>query len=134
VQRALIDDEISEKKAGLLLYSLQIAAANVAKTTFGQAAREDMVTEIEEEEAALERLEQQREKQKSKTLPLIHTDNTDKAGEEKQNIPRISADEHGLGLGGLQIRANHNDQTGDYGRILPEAAGGSSNEIPANMG
>src|SRR5580765_483420 len=134
VQRALIDDEISEKKAGLLLYSLQIAAANVAKTTFGQAAREDMVTEIEEEEAALERLEQQREKQKSKTLPLIHTDNTDKAGEEKQNIPRISADEHGLVLGGLQIRANHNDQTGDYGRILPEAAGGSSNEIPANMG
>ncbi len=35
VQRALIDDEISEKKAGLLLYSIQIAAANVDKTTFG---------------------------------------------------------------------------------------------------
>ena len=37
VQKALIDGEISEKMAGLLLYSIQIAAANVGKTTFGQA-------------------------------------------------------------------------------------------------
>jgi hypothetical protein len=44
VQRALIDDEISEKKAGLLLYSLQIAAANLDRTTFGENP-EEMVTE-----------------------------------------------------------------------------------------
>lgn len=31
VQRALIDDEITDTKAGLLLYSLQIAAANVSR-------------------------------------------------------------------------------------------------------
>jgi hypothetical protein len=153
VQRALIDDEISEKKAGLLLYSLQIAAANVAKTTFGQAADEDMITEIEEEEAGLERLEQEREKQKSKTLPrmntdrkmgerglpLIHTDATDRAEEEKQNIPRIITDERGPGPGGLQIRTNHNDQTGECGRILPQSAGEGtggmqSSETYANMG
>src|SRR5438270_11598860 len=43
VQRALIDGEITEKMAGLLLYSIQIAAANVHKTTFGQA-NDEMVT------------------------------------------------------------------------------------------
>jgi hypothetical protein len=37
VQKAMIDDEISEKKAGLLLYSIQIAATSIGKTTFGQA-------------------------------------------------------------------------------------------------
>jgi DNA-binding protein H-NS len=84
VQRALIDDEISEKKAGLLLYSLQIAAAKVDKTTFGQAAHEDLVTEMEDEEESIERQEQIVEKRKrveeikrGKTLPRINTDDTE---------------------------------------------------------
>jgi hypothetical protein len=50
VQKALIDDEISEKKAGLLLYSLQIAASNVKNTTFSDDQKE-VVTEMPEEEA-----------------------------------------------------------------------------------
>jgi len=134
VQRALIDDEISEKKAGLLLYSLQIAAANVAKTTFGQAADEEMVTEIEDEEDRLERLEQEREKQKSKTLPRMNTDNTDQDGEEKQDLPRISADERGSEPGGLLIRANHNDEAEECVKILPQSAGGGhGNEVHANI-
>jgi hypothetical protein len=81
VQRALIDDEISEKKAGLLLYSLQIAASTVDKTTFGQAADEEMVTEIEDEEEALSREEQTTAGRRrltqidaDKTLPLMSTD------------------------------------------------------------
>jgi hypothetical protein len=45
VQRALIDDEISEKKAGLLLYSLQIASTNLERTTFGENP-EEMVTDF----------------------------------------------------------------------------------------
>jgi len=45
VQRALIDDQISERKAGLLLYSLQIAAGNVSKTTFDDWDDEDLVLE-----------------------------------------------------------------------------------------
>ena len=48
VQRALIDDEISEKKAGLLLYSLQIASTNLERTTFGENP-EEMVTDCGEE-------------------------------------------------------------------------------------
>ncbi len=53
VQRALIDDEISEKKAGLLLYSLQIASANLERTTFGENPKE-MVTDCVYEEATAE--------------------------------------------------------------------------------
>jgi hypothetical protein len=53
VQKALIDDEISEKKAGLLLYSLQIAASNVKNTTFSDDQKE-VVTEMPEEPAISE--------------------------------------------------------------------------------
>jgi hypothetical protein len=51
VQKALIDDEISEKKAGLLLYSLQIAASNVKQTTFVHEEDKEVVTEMPGEEA-----------------------------------------------------------------------------------
>ena len=53
VQRALIDDEISEKKAGLLLYSLQIASTNLERTTFGKNP-EEMVTDYVEDTPAEE--------------------------------------------------------------------------------
>ncbi len=52
VQKALIDDEISEKKAGLLLYSLQIAASNAKQTTFIHEEDKEVVTEMPEEEAS----------------------------------------------------------------------------------
>ena len=83
VQKALIDDEISEKKAGLLLYSLQMASSNLKHTTFTDSKKE-VVTEM-------------RESPSSPTsrvigkhvLPLINTDDTDKT------LPRINADERG---------------------------------------
>jgi len=55
VQRALIDDEISEKKAGLLLYSLQIAASNVKNTTFCEEDDDYLATEMPAEETEGER-------------------------------------------------------------------------------
>ncbi len=63
VQQALIDDEISEKKAGLLLYSLQIAAANLGKTTFGERPEEMVTDSFTAKE--------------SKSLPLMNADGTD---------------------------------------------------------
>ncbi len=51
VQKALIDDEISEKKAGLLLYSLQMASSNLKHTTF-TAKDKVVVTEMRESPAA----------------------------------------------------------------------------------
>jgi hypothetical protein len=97
VQRALIDGEISEKMAGLLLYSIQIAAANVGKTTFGQA-NDEMVTEIRPEDDVMaehkERMEKLKRIEEAKTLPVIKTEDTDgKAGE--QGLPRMDADERG---------------------------------------
>jgi hypothetical protein len=37
IQKALMEDTISMKKAGLLLYSMQLAMTNVGQTTLGQA-------------------------------------------------------------------------------------------------
>src|SRR5579864_4463805 len=55
IQKALIEDTISMKKAGLLLYSMQLAMTNVGQTTFGQAKDEEMVRETVDEETALSR-------------------------------------------------------------------------------
>ena len=54
IQKALIDDTISTKKAGLLLYSMQLAMTNVGQTTFGKAADDDLVTDTVEEEDAIQ--------------------------------------------------------------------------------
>jgi hypothetical protein len=122
VQRALIDGEISEKMAGLLLYSIQIAAANVGKTTFGQA-NEEMVTEIRQEDEVMaehkERMEKVKRIETAKTLPVIKTEDTDgKTGE--QGLPRMDADQRGSERQGLPLMSTeHTDQrTGEQG--LPQ--------------
>ena len=87
VQRALIDGEISEKMAGLLLYSIQIAAANVGKTTFGQV-NEEMVTEIGDEDEVMAAHKEQMEKlkriEKAKTSPLINPEDTDRRSGDRE--------------------------------------------------
>src|SRR6476661_3663488 len=84
VQRALIDDEISEKKAGLLLYSIQIAAANVDKTTFGESD-EEMVTDMEPEDEAMithnEQMEKRKRIEKVKNPPRVNIDRNREIGE-----------------------------------------------------
>jgi hypothetical protein len=52
IQKALIDDTISAKKAGLLLYSMQLALQNVGQVTFGQAKVGEQVRETVDEEEA----------------------------------------------------------------------------------
>jgi hypothetical protein len=54
VQKALIDDTITAKKAGLLLYSLQLAMTNVGQTTFGEADEQELVTEDRKQERTAE--------------------------------------------------------------------------------
>jgi hypothetical protein len=85
IQKAVIDDTISMKKAGLLLYSMQLALTNVGQTTFGQAKDEEMVRETVDEEEALS----------EHRKPLTTKDTKDT--EEEQGLPRINADERGLG-------------------------------------
>jgi hypothetical protein len=128
VQRALIDDEISEKKAGLLLYSIQIAAANAGKTTFGQAKDEDMVTEVREQVEVIEH--------QGRNLPLMHSDLRAK----EQGIPQINADDRGPE--GQTLRRMNTDPTNQdegLGKMLPQstevyANRSSSSETHANLG
>jgi transposase-like protein len=111
IQKAVIEDTISTKKAGLLLYSMQLALTNVGQTTFGQAKDEEMVRDtVDEMEAFSENRKplttkdtKDTEEDKglpqsqnlfiakdaedakgSKTLPLMNTDDTD-FGRQHQN-------------------------------------------------
>jgi hypothetical protein len=70
IQKALIEDTISTKKAGLLLYSMQLALTNVGQTTFGKAKDEEMVRDTVDEEDAISeeaRSNQRSEKNKINT-------------------------------------------------------------------
>jgi hypothetical protein len=82
IQKALMEDTISMKKAGLLLYSMQLAMTNGGQTTFGQAKDEEMVRETVDEDTALN---------ENQHPPLRHGDT-----EEEKDLPRINADERGL--------------------------------------
>ncbi len=89
IQKALIEDRISMKKAGLLLYSMQLALTNVGQTTFGQAKDEEMVRETVDEEEALSR-------QRS-TLSQEQTFETQRNGGSggEEGLPRMDADKRG---------------------------------------
>jgi hypothetical protein len=103
VQKALIDDTITAKKAGLLLYSLQLAMTNIGQTTFGEADQRELVTELVDEEEALSQNQEPftakdaqppqqaksglaggpghaKENALEKGLPRIDTDHTDRRG------------------------------------------------------
>jgi hypothetical protein len=116
IQKALIEDTISAKKAGLLLYSMQLALTNVGQTTFGKAKDEEMVREtVDEEEAFSENrkpltTKDTKDTEKNQGLPLMNTDDTDfgegnrkplttkdtKDTAEEMGLPRMDADERGL--------------------------------------
>jgi len=102
IQKALIDDTISTKKAGLLLYSMQLAMTNVGKTTFGKAADDDLVTDTVEEKDAIqeETAVDSPEPIFTRDIPGLReyqTSFTAENAEENKNLPRIDADERGLG-------------------------------------
>jgi hypothetical protein len=72
VQKALIDDEISDKKAGLLLYSLQMASSNLKHTTFTDSKKEVV-----------------------REMPEAAVSTQHSALSNGNNLPRINADERG---------------------------------------
>ena len=86
VQKALIDDEISEKKAGLLLYSLQMASSNLKHTSFTSKDKE-VVTEMRESPAA----------PTSRVIEetAVGTQHSALSQDKGKNLPRINADGRG---------------------------------------
>jgi hypothetical protein len=107
IQKAMIEDTISTKKAGLLLYSMQLALTNVGQTTFGKAKDEEMVREtVDEEEAVREVAHSSQqsaisEKQNQHQRPFT-TEGTEDTEKEK-NLPRMDADERGLKVGSRPV-------------------------------
>ncbi|HXA83965.1 MAG TPA: hypothetical protein VNZ47_02750, partial [Candidatus Dormibacteraeota bacterium] len=90
IQKAVIEDTISMKKAGLLLYSMQLALTNVGQTTFGQAKDEEMVRDTVDEMEALTN--------QHSALSQDETFETQRNGGSggEEGLPRINADERGL--------------------------------------
>jgi len=141
VQKALIDDEISEKKAGLLLYSIQLAATNVDKTTFGESD-DEMVTEAENEndvmDANRKQLEARKRIEKVKTLPLMNTDDTNLKTAEKTSL-RINTD-GGSERTSPRINTDETDQERLLEKIPPQTVSevyanrGPGGEVHANLG
>ena len=107
IQKALIEDTITTRKAGLLLYSMQLALTNVGQTTFGQAKDEELVRETVDEEESIQRqhsaranatpkpLKRQRTREdaeeQGQDLPLINSDDTD-----RKSLPQMNADVRGV--------------------------------------
>jgi hypothetical protein len=96
VQKALIEDRISTKKAGLLLYSMQLALQNVGRVTFGQAKDEEMLTETVTEEEAIRGnrfiAKAAKDAEEETGLPGMNTDYCGTAG--KQERQGFITDEH----------------------------------------
>jgi hypothetical protein len=132
VQRALLDGEISEKMAGLLLYSIQIAAANVGKTTFGQA-NEEMVTEIRPEDDVMaehkEQVEKAKRLEKAKTLPVKEARSSQQSDVSQNEEPFTAKDGKNLPL----IATEHTDlKTGEQSlpRIDADERGPERQNLP----
>ena len=98
IQKALIDDTISTKKAGLLLYSMQLALQNVGQVTFGQVKTGELVRETVDEDAAISdqrsaisqnQKQHQHQNQNQDRLTTEDAEGT----EENQGSPWMSADD-----------------------------------------
>jgi hypothetical protein len=132
IQKALIEDTISTKKAGLLLYSMQLALTNVGQTTFGKAKDEEMVRNtVGEEDAISEEARcnqhsafREKQNQHQSRTPFTAKDAEDakeskqnqhqrsfttearegtKGTEEEKGLPRIDANERGLKVGSRPV-------------------------------
>ena len=113
IQKAMIEDTISTKKAGLLLYSMQLALTNVGQTTFGKAKDEEMVREtVGEEDAISEEArcnqhpvfsQEAISNQHSAFSQEQHPPRRHGGTEEEKGLPRMGADERGLNNGARQI-------------------------------
>ena len=149
VQKALIDDTISAKKAGLLLYSLQLAMTNVGQTTFGEADDGELVTEVVDEQEALSH----QQSAASLKQDLFTTEGTEESGglqqkpftakdaenakenELEKGLPRIDTDHTDRrGLPGIHGRpgqvSTHDTDQKSLPRMIADDRGLEQDEIP----
>ena len=134
IQKATIEDTITTKKAGLLLYSMQLALMNVGRTTFGQAKDEEMVREtVDEEEALSEKAvsnqhsafsQKQNQDQHQRPFTAEDAEGTEEIGSsghpyigasENGNLPRMDADARGLRAEESTLESEFVPVPGGYG-------------------
>jgi hypothetical protein len=99
IQKALIEDRITTKKAGLLLYSMQLALTNVGQTTFGQAKDEEMVRETVSEEESFSDQHSAvsgKQNQHQNQGQNLFTAKDAEDAKERKNLPGMDADERGF--------------------------------------
>jgi hypothetical protein len=96
IQKALIDDTISTKKAGLLLYSMQLALQNVGQVTFGQAKAEAPVRETVSMEEAFRDQRSAFGQNQHQDQKLFTTEDTE-GTEEGKSLPLRNVDDFDLG-------------------------------------
>ena len=104
VQKALIEDTITTKKAGLLLYSMQLALTNVGQTTFGQAKDEELAGDtVDEEEALMEETADGGQRsafsQNQSRRPFTTEDTEGTEDTENRSLPLINEDPRQAGTG-----------------------------------
>src|ERR1700731_2978313 len=150
IQKAVIEDTISMKKAGLLLYSMQLALTNVGQTTFGQAKDEEMVRDTVDEEEAFSNqqpassqnqnlftTEGTEDTEKNPGLPLMNTDDTDfgeeaggeDGGGEVEFVPVPG------GYGFERVRLRIEPELGGQRRpVQPVITAKDPAQVPANLG
>jgi hypothetical protein len=142
VQKALIDDEISEKKAGLLLYSLQMASSNLKHTSFTSKDKE-VVTEMvvspssptsrviaeigKSKPFTTEDTEEHKESSQGETLPQI---NADKRRSGKDRVIRKS----GNRVIEKQQTVNHEGHEGTQRKVEVKSSEVFSSETHAKLG
>jgi hypothetical protein len=144
IQKSLIEDTISTKKAGLLLYSMQLALTNVGQTTFGQAKDEEMVREtMDEDEAFSEEARSsqhsvvsEKQNQRQKQRPFTAKDAED-AKESKENqhqnqMPFTTEDTEDAEKNQGLPRMNTDDT--DFGEAGGEEGGGDVEFVPVPGG
>jgi hypothetical protein len=96
VQKALIDDEISTKKAGQLLYSLQMASSNLKHTTFASAGEKATVEMKEPPRGGTSRVKQANGNWQMANSQTQHlTTETQRHGEDLS--PQMNADKRRSG-------------------------------------
>jgi hypothetical protein len=143
IQKALIEDTISTKKAGLLLYSMQLALTNVGQTTFGQAKDEEMVRDTVDEEEAFSEKQNQHQRpftakdaedaKENQGLPLMNTDFGEAGGEEGGGDVEFVPVPGGYGFERVRLRIEP-ELGGQRRPVQPVIAPKDPAQVHANLG
>jgi hypothetical protein len=137
VQKALIDDEISEKKARLLLYSIHLASVNLKHTTFASSGEKAIVEMTEGPRGGTSRLRVVNGEQQAQHLTTEtqrHGENRSKRNAAEDRDPNRVIGESGDLVIQAQKPANHRGHGGTPRKAEVQRTGVLDAQTHAKMG